>query len=731
MNQNTEHHLAEHRDTLPRGDRSDVEDIHDTLVIREGDSFLLTDRTGNVPPGNERGLGLYRQDTRHLSGFNFYFHTCEPVVLLSTAELGFGSEHVLTNPPLEVGEDSFVPAGTIEIRRQRVLNGSLQETLHITNYHDRAVPLQLHLDLEADFADIFKVRGFPQQRPGETLPTVVGQDKIVFKYRGADGRTRTTIVSFSSKPHLLSASGAAFKLELRPRETWTVQILVATREEQAQPQRRGDGRDSFQEAEAAYQMWSAGCTQVFTDNELFNKALDRSLRDLRMLWQETDEGLRFPVAGTPWFDALFGRDAIIVSLQTLAFRPQIARETLRTLASTSGRTVDHSREEQPGKILHEMRQGEMALTGDVPYGRYYGSIDSTPLFLLLAAEYYSWTGDLEFLNELRPHLLAAIEWLDNYGDSNGDGFVDYAGDSEAGLVNQGWKDSPEAIMHADGSLAPGPIALVEVQGYVYAAKRRLAPVLEALGLVDLAKRLSREADDLQQRFEEAFWLPHEGLYALAIDGDGRACASVASNASHALWSGIASPEHAASVVERMLSNDLFSGWGVRTLARSNARFNPLGYHVGTVWPHDNAIAAFGFKMYGFEDEANEIATGLFDAAATFPYFRLPELFGGESRTPYHAPVPYPVACRPQGWAAGAFPMLLHAMLGLKPALNERTLFTIRPRLPYWLESVEIRNLQIGRGSIDLSLNRSGAQTLVKVQENSAGIQVVPLDRWPA
>ena len=239
-----------------------------------------------------------------------------------------------------------------------------------------------------------------------------------------------------------------------------------------------------------------------------------------------------------------------------------------------------------------------------------------------------------------------------------------------------------------------------------------------------------EADDLQQRFEEAFWLPHEGLYALAIDGDGRACASVASNAGHTLWSGIASPEHAASVVQRMLSNDLFSGWGVRTLSRSNARFNPLGYHVGTVWPHDNAIAAFGFKMYGFEDEANEIATGLFDAAATFPYFRLPELFGGESRTAYHAPVPYPVACRPQGWAAGAFPMLLHAMLGLKPALNGRTLFMIRPRLPYWLERVEIRNLQIGRGRIDLSVNRSGAQTTVKVLENSAGIQVTSLERWP-
>ncbi|MCH8065823.1 MAG: amylo-alpha-1,6-glucosidase, partial [Chloroflexi bacterium] len=333
------------------------------------------------------------------------------------------------------------------------------------------------------------------------------------------------------------------------------------------------------------------------------------------------------------------------------------------------------------------------------------------------------------LEELRPHLLAAIDWLDLYGDTDGDGYVDYAKRSERGLVNQGWKDSTDAIVHADGSLAQQPIALVEVQGYVYAAKRRLTPALEALGLGDLARRLSREARALRRRFQDDFWLADEPFYALALDGEKRPCAAIASNVGHALWSGIVTRDRAAAVVERMLANDLFSGWGIRTLSRSNPRYSPLGYHLGTVWPHDNAIAAFGFKMYGFEDEVNEVATALFDAASSFPYYRLPELFGGQARTPHHAPVPYPVACRPQGWAAGAFPMLLHSILGLKADAPAGVLQVVKPRLPYWLNTVQVRGLRVGSGYVDLLFRRRGQRTQVEVLETGGGVRVSRPDRW--
>jgi glycogen debranching enzyme len=730
MTSSAERHLAEHRATLPEGEPMGIEDIHDALIIREGDIFLLMDESGNVPVGNDRGLGLYHADTRHLSGFNFYFHTSPPVVLLSTAELGFGSEHVLSNPQLRTAEGQVIPRGRIEVRRQRMISDLLEETLQITNYHDQPVTLELQLELAADFADIFEVRGFQRERRGTMADPVVTPDTVTYEYHGLDGRVRRTIVGFAPAPHLLSSSGAAFRVTLAQRQTWTARISVSIGDGPHHRVAARNRRDRFQAAVDSYGRWSAGCAQVFTDNELFNKALERSLSDLRMLWDETEDGARFPAAGTPWYDALFGRDSLIMGFQTIAFRPQIARETLKTLARRQGSELEPWRDEEPGKILHEFRQGEVSLAGELPYSPYFDTIDATPLFLLLIAEYYAWTGDRRLLQELRPHLLAAIDWLGHYGDSDGDGYIDYAKRSARGLVNQGWKDSVDAIVHADGSLAEQPIALVEVQGYVYAAKRRLTPVLEALGLTDLARRLSREARALRRRFQNDFWLPDEGFYALALGGQKRPCAAISSNVGHALWSGIITRERAAAVVERMLANDLFSGWGIRTLSRSNPRYNPLGYHLGTVWPHDNAIAAFGFKMYGFEDEVNELATALFDAASSFRYYRLPELFGGEARTPHHAPVAYPVACRPQGWAAGAFPMLLHAILGLKADAPRGVLQVVRPRLPYWLNTVQVRGLRVGRGHVDLLFRRRRQGTQVEVLETSGGVRVSLANRWP-
>jgi glycogen debranching enzyme len=469
---------------------------------------------------------------------------------------------------------------------------------------------------------------------------------------------------------------------------------------------------------------------VYTDNEFFNRVLERSLYDLRMLWSSDDDGSRFTVAGTPWFDALFGRDALIVGMQTLAFQPQIAREALRTLAKHQGTAIDESRMEEPGKILHEMRRGEVSQTNELPFKRFYGSVDSTPLFLLLAAEYYAWTADVGLARELAPNIVAALDWIDAYGDRNRDGYIEYYNPRSSGLLNQGWKDSDDAICHFDGTLAPAPIALVEAQSYVYAAKTRLAPLLRSLGHDALAERILREARLLKRRFERDYWRPDPGYYALALDGSDLPCASVSSNPGHALWSGIVGKRRARSVVETLLGEDLFSGWGIRTLSQRNPRYNPLGYHLGTVWPHDNAIAAMGFKMYGFEDETNEVATALFDAAMTFPYSRLPELFGGEARTAHHSPVSYPVACRPQAWAAGAMPMLLQAILGLRAAGYEDTLQVVQPRLPYWLSRVHVRGLRVGEGEVDLTLARNGKETDVQIGRVTGGIRVELLKRWP-
>jgi glycogen debranching enzyme len=392
--------------------------------------------------------------------------------------------------------------------------------------------------------------------------------------------------------------------------------------------------------------------------------------------------------------------------------------------------LDPWRDEEPGKILHELRLGEMSQAGELPYAAYYGSVDSTPLFLWLASEYYAWTGDLRLLKELRSSLVAALDWVETYGDPDSDGYLEYEKRSAKGLVNQGWKDSADSVIHAEGTIAQPPIALVEAQGYVYAARKGLAPVFEALGETDRAARLRSQAAILRRRFNRDFWLPDRSFYAMALDGEGRPCASITSNPGHALWSGIIARRRAVEVAERLLSNDMFSGWGIRTLSATSPRFNPIGYHLGTVWPHDNAIAALGLKKYAFEEELNEVATALFDAAVSFPYYRLPELFGGQARSAHHAPVPYPVACRPQAWAAGALPMILQAILGLCPRTPGQELLVVRPQLPYWLESVQLRGLRVGRGAVDLQFRRRGAKTTMNVLRASGGIQVARRNRWP-
>ena len=450
---------------------------------------------------------------------------------------------------------------------------------------------------------------------------------------------------------------------------------------------------------------------------------------MRVLWTERGPDLSYISAGVPWFDTLFGRDSALASMMSLALRPEMAREVLRCLTRFQGKEVDIPREEEPGKIVHEVRQSEMANTGEVVFGRYYGSIDSTPLFVLLAAEYYRWTADLELMRELQPAINAALVWMDRYGDMDGDGYLEYKRKAPRGLDNQGWKDSGDAIMDEKGALLEPPIALVEVQGYVYAAKTGIAQVYEALGDGLRARQLRQEAAALRRRLNRTFWMP-DCYYALALDARKRPAKVPTSNAGHLLWCGVPTKANARCQIDRLMRSDMYSGWGIRTLSSKSRRYNPMGYHVGSIWPHDNALIAAGFKRYGAEAELAELATAICDAAFAFPYFRLPELFSGSPRSAHHTPVPYPVACRPQAFAAAALPSLLTSMLGLAPDAPNGRLYVVRPRLPFWLDFVRLSNLRVGNVALDLIYQHRGTRTVVEVIGKTAPLTVIQTARWP-
>ena len=714
---------------LPEAEPMDVQDIREALVIRERDLFLLTDKTGEVPAGNVNGYGLYFADTRHVSTFEFSLAEKKSMVLLSTAELGFSSEHVLTNYAMTDLDGREVPRATVQVHRTRVVEDALEETLRVDNFNNFPVHLDLRFRFAADFEDIFVVRGFAPERGGEAAgPTALNGDSLRMTYKGIDGQTRETAIKFSRKPSSVEMAGVTTRITFRERVAArghsVLKLVIAV-----------DGRvdvpretSRFAVVSKEYDAWKRETAHIESDDSFFDAVLERSMSDVRMLWNHASIG-GYPAAGTPWYDTLFGRDSAIVGLQTLCLKPSIARACLVALSRWQGQNFDTWRDEEPGKILHELRVGEMTQSGALPFSPYFGSIDSTPLFLLLAGEYFQWTNDVELLSQIEPNLRAGLQWLADYGDTNRDGLIDYEKLSGKGLVNQGWKDSYDALMHADGSPLAPPITLVEVQAYAYAALDRLAPVFTALGDAKTARELVEQAAALQERFNRKMWTADE-FYALALDGEGRQAASIASNAGHALWGGIAEFEHARPVVQRLMEPDMFSGWGIRTLSTKSPCFNPQGYHVGTVWPHDNSIIAMGFKRYGFERELNRLATALFDAARAFPYYRLPELFGGTARSGHHSPVPYPVACQPQAWAAGAFPLVTQAMLGLSPDAPNARLRVVRPVLPDWLRYVRVRGLRVGTGAVDLFYERRGDNTSVVIDAIRGHLDVAFTDEWP-
>ncbi|MBI3649080.1 MAG: amylo-alpha-1,6-glucosidase [Actinobacteria bacterium] len=697
-----------------------------TLAVKEGSTFLYCDLEGNLDHGGDYGLGLYSRDTRFLSRFRMTVNGRDPVLLSSSAERAFMSHVDLTNPDLYQGDELCVPQQTLNIRRIRAIDGRLFERIRVKNYNSYAVAVDLEFEFGADFADIFEVRGMVRDEHGDREPPVMGSGAIEFGYVGRDGARLRTVVGFATPPDEMTERGgvvsAVFRLHLGPYQTRLVGLTVDTLIDE-EPEAATEFDVAVHRLRRSYDEWERDSTEIVTDHELFNQLLGRSIRDVRALYTQTPEG-GVLAAGIPWYVTLFGRDSLIASHQLLAVNPDLARETLKVLAAHQGTKEDPWRDEEPGKILHEVRYGELARAGVVPHTPYYGSVDSTPWFLIVFGSYLRWTGDLAFARELLPAAEAALRWIDEYGDRDGDGFVEYETRSPGGIRNQGWKDSHDSMVHADGRIAPTPIALSEVQAYVYLAKRRMADVYEALDDGARAEGLRADAEALRRRYNEVFWMEDEQYFAAALDGDKRQVRTVMSNPGHALYCDFVDPDKARPLAKRLLAPDMFSGWGIRTMSKSAAAYNPMSYHNGSVWPHDNALIAAGLKRYRFVRSTNRVATALFDAAIDADYLRLPELFCGFTRRSPNRPVSYPIACSPQAWASGAPFLMLQAMLGISARADQNLLTVNEPHLPPWLHTVELRNLRVGRSRLSLVFRREGEITSFSLLSRDGDVRVV-------
>src|SRR5262245_17738339 len=695
-----------------------------TAVLQHDDTFAVFDLHGDMGVFGAGEQGLYHEGTRYLSRFRLRLNGLRPLLLSARVkddnEL-FGAD--LTNPDLPLGpSDVVLSRDIVHLFRSRFLwRGIWHERIRLWNYGRAPVRITLTFDLDADFADIFEVRGMRRERRGERLEPIATDRQLRFQYHGLDGEERWTIVEWSDLPAAITGTIARFEYDLAPQAPASLSLAIRCEREH-----RAVTPLAFAPAMSEAAEWleheKRDYAAVETSSERFNQWVRRAAADLRMLVATTPYGA-YPYAGVPWFSTPFGRDGIITALQTLWVNPRIARGVLEYLAVTQADAVNEHQDAEPGKVLHETRSSEMARLGEVPFGRYYGSVDATPLFVILAGAYFDRTGDSVFLSTLWPHVERALAWIDRYGDRDDDGFVEYARQSPSGLVHQGWKDSKDAIFHADGTLADGPIALCEVQAYVYDARQRASRMALALGDESRAARLRDQAERLRALFEDRFWCDDESTYALALDGLKRLCRVRTSNAGHCLFGGIAAPDRARRVAETLSDAGMFSGWAVRRVSSSEPRYNPMSYHDGSVWPHDNGIIAAGFSRYGFDDLVARPFDGLFDASASVESYRLPELFCGFHRRSGEGPTLYPVACSPQAWSSGVVFHLLQACLRLSLDVPARRLSIERPTLPPFLTYVRLLNLELPFGVVDLLFEQHALDVAVTVLRRSADFEV--------
>ena len=689
--------------------------------LKYNDTFVLLDSHGDIGASVASTDGLYHRDTRFLSRLNLLVNDAAPLLLGSNLRDDNAALVVdLTNSDIVSDQRIVLKRDTVHIIRMVFLwRDTVYQRLGVRNYGDKTVEVRLSLRFANDFADLFEVRGAHRERHGMATAQLLGDDQVQLNYRGLDGKLQRTTLTFDPPPNRLATNGAFYEVRLAPGEARPIFLAVGCNEGEARP---APFLRALIRSRRELRNVTRGRTSAETSNELFNEMLCRSAADLEMLMTDTPEG-RYPYAGIPWFSTTFGRDGLITALQMLWWSPEVAKGVLRRLAAHQANTTDPLADAEPGKILHEMRGGEMAALREVPFGLYYGSVDSTPLFVLLAGLYLERTGDVGTIAALWHSIRAALDWIDGPGDPDGDGFVEYQRASEQGLANQGWKDSQDAIFHADGNLADGEIALAEVQGYVFAAKRMAARCARRIGRDADAERLEAEAQVLAERFEAAFWCPQIESYAVALDGAKRPCRVRTSNAGQVLFTGIADPKRAALVAKELLRPDFFSGWGIRTVARGEARYNPMSYHNGSIWPHDNALIGLGLARYGFKQQLEMLFSGLFHAGTYMEHRRLPELFCGFRRQRGHGPTLYPVACAPQAWASATPFALLQACLGLQfdPFANEIRLNN--PQLPEFLDEVTLRNVQLGASRIDLRVRRHGDTVSLDTPRIDGGIRV--------
>jgi glycogen debranching enzyme len=697
--------------------------ILEALVLKQDETFGVFDRYGDIDAAVRSQEGIYHHGTRFLSCLKLTLVDSTPLLLSSTVRRDNVLMAVdLTNPDVYSDGLLLLPHGALHIyRSQFIWHDWLYMSLRVHNFALTPVEIGFALEFGADFVDIFEVRGEKRERRGVFKEPEHRRHEIVLEYEGLDSVVRRTLIRASPPAQVTLPSRLHFNLNLQPKEEQGLEFEIGFELDHrvARPLDFATGLTAASAGEAVGGVPS----RISTSNDQFDTWLERSRADLNMLLTKGPTGL-YAYAGVPWFSTPFGRDGIITAMECLWVDPEIARGVLSYLAATQAKEFSAERDAEPGKILHEAREGEMAATREIPFGRYYGSVDSTPLFLMLAGAYYRRTADLEFIQSLWPNIELASNWMDEYGDTDQDGFIEYWRHSSKGLANQGWKDSQDAVFHADGRLAEGPIALAEVQGYAYKAKLSVAEIAVALGKQELAHQKHAEAQKLKAEFQRAFWCDPISTYALALDGEKRRCEVRTSNAGQCLFSGIAEAAHVPAIAEQLHSDLFFSGWGIRTVAANEVSYNPMSYHNGSVWPHDNALIASGLADYRLTHLAAKILSGFFEAAATLSLNRLPELFCGFPRRPGKGPTAYPVACSPQAWAAGAAFLLLQSSMGLHiDAIKNRIILT-RPVLPAFLEYVRIRHISLGTASVDVLVFRSSNTVAVTVERRSGDVDVL-------
>ena len=732
----TTHHLAQRKGRHDDDDKGEPKQRKDQLATTVGDIrsanttkynqvFMLTDDGGNFTPENA-GYGLYFRDTQYLDHWELQICGQHAISLLSDSSHDVEARMELTNPTITLATGATLTKERLSVKRIQTLHHHITDAVTIHNMEQLPIEIDVTLTFGSHFTNIFQVRGHEPGQRGTLNPPRVRSKSVCLSYQGADDHLRSATITFSEPPDALDGSSAIYHLKLKPRATYDLRFTLALSDEGAgvdhrpataySPKSSSERHESFDQA-------LRDMPTVQVDNALFERALQRSLDDIRMLATTNDEDI-YVSAGVPWYVALFGRDSCISAYEALAFQPHLARTTLEVLAQYQGTKFDDFQDEEPGKILHELRLGEMANLRELPMIPYYGTVDATPWFLMLLGAYVRWTGDLDLFHTLEKNVDAALGWIDHNIATGLKGFLTYGSKSERGLKNQGWKDSDNSIVNSDGTLCEPPIALVEAQGYVYDAWLQVAHLKRAAGDARGARTLEKKAGELRKRFNDQYWLPRRDYYGLCVERNHRLSEAVASNPGQTLFTNIADEDKRQALVDKLMSEDMFSGWGVRTLSASERSYNPLDYQVGSVWPHDNALIALGLRRAGFVKEMERVFTGIFDAATLFSQFRLPEVFDGFDRQEYDKPVNYPVACSPQAWAAGALPLLLAAALGLEPSALERRLTIHHPHLPAWMSSVSMRGLRVGDARVDLRYERDGETTLVAVDRREGDLEVL-------